>query len=514
VKKTISNNYFLTALSIALLVVTGIALQKIAQKQQRHLTDKHDFASTNPAANSSACRFELLTEPMTPEKVQSFISDSRIKSANDLICCLPENYRQNYVVMHSSFALQAGIPDNPRVLLFNFENDGGMIFTITGSQSSIHGSHHVEAFFHNQDVSKNELYDIDFSKNQRLMEKNPKQCMGCHSPSAKELDIAGVKPIFQDFPWPGSVGFSQHLDASKAKNYFQQVEAHARRALQTDPAYACLQPASLEKLGENANIYDSFIVQFNNARVAQLIEQSKDYQKIRPLLVGMAQGCFAGNGEPLPAQGALDFFEQEFPKWIPSEVANRLFSDSHFMAQNLRSVDNIQQAEQNLAARNENAEQAIRMERSRRKNLGSEPALYFPTHLFSALYKDDLTEYREIKNLTLSDSSSAVPPKTLSNYSNPTKLLARYVLDTDSEPHMGLGIDPYLRFLFEARGLSILTWGKEMAGSHGPRQLIPVDLLQKNESDDPFWKSLTSANGQPCDFLRAESYKNFSTDSP
>src|SRR4051812_31299122 len=42
-----------------------------------------------------------------------------IKSVEDFVCCLPEVYRQNYIVGRNSIAGQNGDPDNPRVIMFN-----------------------------------------------------------------------------------------------------------------------------------------------------------------------------------------------------------------------------------------------------------------------------------------------------------------------------------------------------------------------------------------------------------
>lgn len=39
----------------------------------------------------------------------------------DLICCLPKVFRENYVVAHSSISAQASHYHNPRVIMFDFK---------------------------------------------------------------------------------------------------------------------------------------------------------------------------------------------------------------------------------------------------------------------------------------------------------------------------------------------------------------------------------------------------------
>jgi hypothetical protein len=253
-----------------------------------------------------------------------------------------------------------------------------------------------------------------------------------------------------------------------------------------------LQPQDKETLASNVNIYDDMIFRQNQERVLKLIRRTKDYEKFRPLLVGAALGCLHSNSLA-PSEASLDFFESEFPKWMPPAVAAQLFTDDHTISPSLRQLDHLWDWYNNRIAVDETAELAIRIQRSTR-NIGREQTLFYPTKNFSALYSDDVamgnksSQFRTIQQGVLSDNNWQAPPKSLAKYSKVTQLLARYAVDTDNLPHFTAGIDPYFRFLFEARGIPVLTWSREMAGGYGSFLIFPMDISRSIERQDPFWE--------------------------
>lgn len=500
------------AVLFVMLVAGIIAIQSYRKKNS---VQHEELASRS--APASACRYRPLPTPLTPQALQNFLTEAKTASIQDLVCCLPEAYRNNYVVMHSSYALQAGVPDNPRVLLYdNFNPDDDSkpktILSITGSRVPVHGENHVEIMAYNPTEQKRDLFDVDFQQNVRQLEKNPLVCMGCHGPNPAEFQIAGAKPIFQEFPWPSTVGISLHLDDSQTKTYFQQAEGRALAALHSDPNYSCLKPKELNEMATNVNIYDDMIFRQNQERVYRIIRQSKDYQKFRPMLVGAALGCFRMNTDA-PAESALDFFETEFPKWIPASVAEKLFVDEHTISPSLRQLDNVWEWYRQRIDIDETAELATRIQR-RTRNPGREQTLFYPSKNFSSLYDDDIalnnkySQYRTIQTAALSDNTYQAPPKSLAKYSKVTQLLARYAVDTDSNPHFTAGIDPYFRFIFEARGIPVVTWSREMSAGYGTLLVFPTEASATAESYDPFWQRNSRMD---CDLLKEESYRNFTT---
>lgn len=428
------------------------------------------------------CTVEKLTTPLTPEKFKKFLRNSKIKKVEDLICCLPAKFQENYVVIHSSFAFQAGVPDHPRVILYQPQAGDrkslDMAISFTGDDKSLNGFNNVEVMYNNPSKSEAELYDIDFNHKHRLSDPNPKECLGCHSPNSKELQTAGVKPIFTDSPWPYAVGvIGSSVFEDKGRQYFAKVEGHAKKALQTQARYACLQPT--DHFASRVVELNDLTTELNRVRVAKLILATPDYKRFRPLIIGAGLGCLDGNFNNTED---LKRFEHDFAKWVPPTVASSIFNNDSSISAKYKNAENLQQETENFEQEAIDQELAARFQRSKQTDadIGAKPAIFYPTSTTS-LYANSLS-----KDIFYNLQSV----KTLKGFSAPTKLFARYTLDTKTQHQVGFGASALMRFLFEGRGISTLTWSRSMAGGYNTDLRFSIDDLRAQSANDPYWKEL------------------------
>ena len=473
--------------------------------------------SAQAAAETPACAVEKLAMPLTPDKLQKFLKNSKIKKVEDLICCLPAEYQKNYVVIHSSFAFQAGVPDHPRVILYqpqaNNRKTLDMAITFTGDDKSLNGFNNVEVMYNNPTKSEAELYDIDFNQSHKLSDPDPKECLGCHAPNSKDLKTAGVKPIFTEFPWPYTVGtMSTSVLEDKGREYFEKIDAHAKNAIKTQHRYSCIDASS--KLVDNTIEFDGLTINLNRRRVAKLILETPDYKRFRPLIVGAGIGCLDGTFD---TSEDLKKFENDFSKWMPPAVARSLFRNDDSLSSKYKTVQNLQKAKDDFQKEMINQELAARFERSKQTDIGSKPAIFYPTS----------STYLYVNSLSKRDLFNRMSITTLNGFSPPIQLYARYATDTSNQHQVGNGISPLLRFLFEGRGISTLSWSRSMAGGYNTVLDFPIDDLKELTANDPFWKDLgfigsidpNSADSRIyeyrkklCDTLSQQSFRNFSNE--
>jgi hypothetical protein len=433
-------------------------------------------------AEAPTCAVEKLATPLTPEKLKHFLKNSKIKKVEDLICCLPPEFQKNYVVIHSSFAFQAGVPDHPRVILYQPQAGNrknlDMAITFTGDDKSLNGFNNVEVMYNNPTKSEAELYDIDFNQKHLLSEANPKECLGCHSPNSKELKTAGVKPIFTDSPWPYAVGvIGSSVFEDKGRKYFAKIEDHAKKAIQTQPRYACLQPT--DHFASNVVELNDLTTELNRQRVAKLILATPDYTRFRPLIVGASLGCLDGT---FNTPEDLKRFENNFSKWVSPEAARSIFNNDSSISAKYKNAQNLQKETENFEQEAIDQELAARFQRSKQTDtdIGSKPAVFYPTSTTS-IYASPLS-----KEIFYNQQSV----KSLNGFSEPTKLFARYTLDTQNQHQVGFGASALMRFLFEGRGISTLTWSRSMAGGYNTNLRLSIDDLKAQSADDPYWKEL------------------------
>lgn len=265
---------------------------------------------------------------MTPQLIPAWLRTvgSKVKTIEDFICCLPEQYRKNYIVGHSSVAGQNGTPREPRVILFN-ELSGKppkplkLALSInTGAPKLLQGNA-VEMAAPDPQTKDLNYFDLPFGeKGFPHVAKNPKLCLSCHGEYEK-IPLAGPKSIFDVFPhWPRFVGgaFSCNANDDKLQSI---VSMAARDAILSNPRFKCLDKSLVEPndinnpevekrfLAARAKVeaFDAELFKISTARINRITSAHPSFQKLKFIIMGHKLFC-----------------DVKFSRWIPKDELDRV----------------------------------------------------------------------------------------------------------------------------------------------------------------------------------------------
>jgi len=164
-----------------------------------------------PVAQSNCRASRLLTEAeMTPTGIAAFVNSAENRSLNltlkDTVCCMPRDWRQQYVVASTSNSAQASDPDNPRIILGPYRDPRqpaagkSVAFMLDGSGS-------IEVLDQHQGVSR--YSDVSFTQEQvegqtrRVAHASlaSGRCTTCHGDNSNPSPLFSFAPIWQNtFP--------------------------------------------------------------------------------------------------------------------------------------------------------------------------------------------------------------------------------------------------------------------------------------------------------------------------
>jgi len=342
-----------------------------------------------------------------------------------------------------------------------------------------------------------DLYDIPFDTEKKVAQKNPMPCLGCHSASLPEFSVGGAKMILQDAPWPSFVGTTMEPPFGNLQRtaYFKKIQDTAIDAIQNQPRYSCIKKYNNEETkgissGTLATL-DGLVLEANQRRTFKIMQSSQDYKKFRPLIVGALLRCLTD--VPWPVRSDLEKFNKEFPNWMPPEVATKIFKNVDFIQQEYRSTTAFRKAQLKFYETEFAEEKKSRIVRDsiqrEEQNPFEKTAYFYPGRNFDALGSDEL---EKTKKEFLGGPSLEPFADTVSDLSPVTQLYGRYALDTNLRSEMGHMPPPLVRFLFEARGISTITWSKDLAGGYGTTNLLTASYLRRLETNDPFWSDIAS----------------------
>lgn len=193
---------------------------------------------------------------MTPQGIQGWLRTvgSKVKTVQEFVCCLPEEYRSNYMVGHSSVAGQNGTAASPRVIMMNNVNNRKgrplqMLLSFNGGEKSMAGHKSIEIAYLNPRNKEAEYFDLEFDeiRGKHLSNKNPESCMNCHGQDGK-APAGGAKMIFDVFgDWHrfvGGVDFPCNKEEDQLRSI---VEDQAVESVLSNPQYSCLDKTKLKK---------------------------------------------------------------------------------------------------------------------------------------------------------------------------------------------------------------------------------------------------------------------------
>lgn len=310
-----------------------------------------------PRIAMSNCRASrLLTEAeMTPTGIAAFVNSSENRRLNltlkDTVCCMPEDWREQYVVASTSNSMQASDPDNPRIILGPQVNPRqsapgkSVAFMLDGSGS-------IEVLDQHQNVSR--YSDVSFSQEQvEGQTRNVAhaalasgRCTTCHGANSNPSPLFSFAPIWQNtYPKfykptvcptegerrafddeqrriqaavrrPGSVasclpGFDRTIDVTAEEDicdfYERTVDqdptcnrlrgsAVGALSLMSENKVALIQANmrdfSMNRLGLMTENFEISVIETSHEALAREVVTWPDYAKYKYALVGSLVGCF------------------------------------------------------------------------------------------------------------------------------------------------------------------------------------------------------------------------------
>lgn len=222
---------------------------------------------------------------------------NRNKSIQDIICCMPQKFRNDYLIAHSSISAQSSHYMSPRVIFGNLETDGIMFSIATGSDSNLPQSNSIEIV--TRQNGKLSFYDLEIKDSKKhLSGPNPETCVTCHG-DVHDKSVE-MRPIFDRFPWPRMTGF-QSDNCPNRSQFMAKVTEKSFEAVRKSPRLSCLVPPGqpLPKTSangftfgrHNSNAMDFSLQTENNRRIVRDLKRNPDLPKLEAFLVGLAKGC-------------------------------------------------------------------------------------------------------------------------------------------------------------------------------------------------------------------------------
>jgi hypothetical protein len=243
---------------------------------------------------------------LNPHQMRAMLGTSqKIKTIDEFICCLPESYRSNYIIGHSSTAAQSGSPDSPRVLMYN--RFTGKVLSVNGGKPGQEQGDSVEFMYDNPNSHKLEYYDINFASGRAKFSKpNPNVCMACHG-NGGEPFADGAKPLFEVGmeQWPAFV--MKQLADHTCTDLSDEIKLHSLamtksiKAFAENPRFRCLKP-----FGNNGLVFkrddhlstgqvsevDNMVSEIQGRRFVRFLRKHHDVTKFKFLWMGEMYGCF------------------------------------------------------------------------------------------------------------------------------------------------------------------------------------------------------------------------------
>jgi len=160
------------------LVLGGLLVGSCTKKNQR--ISHFQTPSLPPKENP----FEVITEPVTVEKIIQYLQDHpEITTIDAFLPALPESYRSQYTLMHTSRSDQEAKPHHPRVIFFG--HDSRLLMAFNSAEQDNGKQNMLELIQYRDESRKFDFYSIEFpgqkAFGQLTVAENPIDCFGCHS---------------------------------------------------------------------------------------------------------------------------------------------------------------------------------------------------------------------------------------------------------------------------------------------------------------------------------------------
>jgi Cytochrome C oxidase, cbb3-type, subunit III len=259
--------------------------------------------------------------------LKDLIEKNHITKIDELIPHLPQNYKENYVVMFDSRSPQTATPEKPRIILHGNGALAGhetseliLAFDQTGNDVEVM---HLEPPDKTITLQK---ITFDPSGAPKFFEKNPSECLRCHSDPPR--------PIWERPPlWPGSQESIKFLpDHQKQRELSERI----RHAFQAEPRLQALDKRMISNsnriLGGTYGLF-RLTTWFHALEIAKLILPRFNF--LRFALVGSYR-CESG----------VDFLNFLPERYRDQKLKKNLILKSfkEFKAENIRTLEAAQSA--------------------------------------------------------------------------------------------------------------------------------------------------------------------------
>jgi hypothetical protein len=406
-----------------------------------------------------------------PDSIRAFLHDNKdkVSSIEDFVCCLPEEFRSNFVVAHSSIAGQSSHLRSPRVLMFNkiVQPNGELIlnslFTINGGDQKLNQSMSVEYMNNNRSTGEIEFFDIELKNDSfHFSSKNPESCMGCHGDMGK-VPSAGPRPIFEPAgQWTSFIHGIASCTPSES-TLSNVIQNELEKEWIKNPRFKCLNSKmeTSEQIGEKG-IFRSSIVNpllssldqaledLNSRRVAKTVLNSSDYGRFKFVILG----SLICRGAGLFESRVNDFDKPE--NWIPSDALKTMIDES-FLPKLFRGSERPYEVARKVIEDFKLKELDIhRNQRLTAKAIldGKTPHADFSkraTACYNPTKEEPFAPHKsidfDVAHAQKSESGNAV--------------FARYDAHTFSQSFRGQMGNSFFRFILEGRGIDTSNFGME-----------------------------------------------------
>jgi hypothetical protein len=264
---------------------------------------------------------------LSQDAVVALARDGQVRSVDELLPLLPEEYRRGRALIHASRSLQAASRENPRVVLFG--RTGKLLIAFNGAPTQ-RGYDDLEMLEIGDDGAFR-LREIQFSRDgssePKISAVNPGKCVSCHGEPAR--------PVLDNFPeWPGFFGLRHEvrggslddkaLRALSARvregsggryRHLPEIGVVARKgslepvAVEQLPAgetYVMRAPGAGEGLSDPDRLH-AILIRQNYRRIFTELRAHPAYPKIRYALLAALERC------SIPV-----------PEYFPSTVRDRM----------------------------------------------------------------------------------------------------------------------------------------------------------------------------------------------
>lgn len=382
---------------------------------------------------------------------------NKTDSIEKMLCCMPEKYRGNYIVAHSSLSAQKSGYLQPRLIFGNILKDG-IMFSVSGGDPQYEQHQSVEVMVNNTRTNKLEFFDVEFANQKRITRgPNPEKCMACHG-GADPRNLGGPRPIFDPKPWPRLVSTEVNFlgaDCPQRNIFRNKAREVTFKAITENKRFRCLLPPNDSNEVNMGS--DLAIERFNERRVKNEILNLPKSRQLFPLLAAIDFGCF----------GYFDHKSQELKnvfgveEWIPAEESNKHAINNRYLDMRISDEKIISKIMESLNSQ-------------KSKLLAQEMLFESIVEKIKSGSLVQLPSESGFLNCSMNETHFERDLKVFSNFISAFPFSARrYIYDTVTvnvqsgkefgthtfEENIKMGL---ARWVFESRGIDAASWGMKV----------------------------------------------------